>query len=308
MNRRSPSAPLLAAASLMLLACAASLPGETPGRGAVPQPASAAAVGGQRVFVCAHSFMIFTAKLLPPMAQAAGIAHVSAGQQMLGGSRVLQHWNLPDEKNVAKKALNEGRVDVITLSPHMLLPDEGIDNFTKLGLEHNPNLRVLVQASWPARDGTLRNDFKNEQRDHFTKEGLELMRTNHNTLWRARLEDQVKALNTAAGRDAVHIIPVSEAVITLREMVLENKVPGVTSQSSLFRDPLGHPQEIIALLVTYCHFACIYQRSPEGLPVPEPLRKFPQAEELNRVLQKLAWDTVVSYPMSGVKAGMEKRS
>src|SRR4051812_3210869 len=87
---------------------------------------------GPRVFVCAHSFMIFTARLLPPMAQAAGIPYVSAGQQMLGGSRVIQHWNLPDDKNPAKAALLAGKVDVLTVSPHILLPDEGIDNFTKL--------------------------------------------------------------------------------------------------------------------------------------------------------------------------------
>ena len=49
------------------------------------------------LLVTAHSFMIFTAKLLPAMSQAAGIPYVAAGQQMLGGSRVIQHWNLPDD-------------------------------------------------------------------------------------------------------------------------------------------------------------------------------------------------------------------
>src|SRR5438445_9199423 len=88
-----------------------------------------------RVFVCAHSFMIFTSKLLPPVAQAANFPYTAAGQQMIGGSRVIQHWDLPDEKNFAKAALREGRVDVLTLSPHRMLPDPGIDNFTKLGLE-----------------------------------------------------------------------------------------------------------------------------------------------------------------------------
>jgi len=63
-------------------------------------------VPATRVFVCGHSFMIFTAKLLP---------------------------------------------------------DEGIDNFTKLGLEENPDLRALVQASWPGSDGHW-NGCKNEQR------------------------------------------------------------------------------------------------------------------------------------------------
>lgn len=270
--------------------------------------AATAAVAGQRVFVCAHSFMIYTAKLLPPMAQSAGIAHVHAGQQMIGGSRVIQHWDLADDKNRAKEALRDGRVDVITLSPHMDLPDEGITNFTKLGLEKNPGLRVLLQASWPARDGHQDKGFKNEQRDATTLEQLKDMRVRHHDLWRTRLEEQARALNSAAGRDAVHIIPVSDAVISLREYIVQGKVPGITKQSTLFRDPLGHPEPVLATLVTYCHFATIYQRSPEGLPVPEQLEKQPQAEELNKLLQKLAWEAVVNYPMSGVKVEAAKRS
>ena len=34
----------------------------------------------------------------------------------IGGSRVIQHWDLPDDKNVAKKALLEGNVDVMTMN------------------------------------------------------------------------------------------------------------------------------------------------------------------------------------------------
>ncbi|RBP39580.1 hypothetical protein DES53_1097 [Roseimicrobium gellanilyticum] len=263
--------------------------------------AATATAVGQRVFVCAHSFMIYTAKLLPPMAQAAGIAHVNAGQQMIGGSKVIQHWELPDDKNRAKEALRSGNVDVITLSPHMLMPDPGITNFTKLGLEKNPKLRVLVQASWPARDGHPEKGFKNEERDALTLDGLNQMRIDHQTLWRSKLEDQVRSLNTAAGHDAVHIIPVSDAVFALREQVIKGTAPGIAKQSALFRDPLGHPLEVLATLVTYTHFAAIYQCSPEGLAVPEQLKNQPQAEELNRLLQKLAWEAVVNYPMSGVK-------
>lgn len=263
--------------------------------------AATAAIAGQRVFVCAHSFMIYTAKLLPPMAQAAGIAHVSAGQQMIGGSKVIQHWDLPDNQNRAKEALRSGNVDVITLSPHILMPDPGITNFTTLGLEKNPQLRVLVQASWPARDGHPEKGFKNEERDALTLEGLNQMRGDHRTLWLAKLEDQVRSLNIEAGHDAVHIVPVSDAVFALREQVIKGTAPGIAKQSALFRDPLGHPQPVLATLVTYTHFATIYQRSPEGLPVPEQLKNQPQAEELNKLLQKLAWEAVVNYPLSGVK-------
>jgi hypothetical protein len=279
-----------------------------PAEQAAAASATTAASAGVRVFVCAHSFMIYTAKLLPPMAQSAGVAHVHAGQQMIGGSRVIQHWNLPDDKNRAKEALREGRVDVITLSPHMELPDEGITNFTKLGLEKNTNLRVLLQASWPARDGHQDKGFKNEQRDAMTPEELKDMRTQHHSQWRTRLEEQARTLNTATGREAVHIIPVSDAVISLRECIVQGKAPGITRQSALFRDPLGHPEPVLATLVTYCHFATIYQRSPEGLPVPEQLKKQPQAEALNKLLQKLAWEAVVNYPMSGVTADTAKRS
>jgi hypothetical protein len=39
--------------------------------------------------------------------------HVSVGLSSIGGSRVIQHWDLEDEKHQAKKALTEGKVDVL---------------------------------------------------------------------------------------------------------------------------------------------------------------------------------------------------
>jgi hypothetical protein len=259
---------------------------------------------GQRVFVCAHSFMIFTSKLLPPMTQAAGVQYVPAGQQMIGGSRVIQHWNLPDDKNRAKAALLAGNVDVLTLSPHILLPDDGIDNFTKLGLEKNPKLHVYVQSSWPARDGVLDKPFRNEERNASTVESLRVMKEGHRARWLDALETQVRKLNQTVGHETVFIVPVSDAVFALRERIAQGTAPGLTQQTDLFRDDLGHPSETLAELVTYCHFAAIYGRSPEGLPVPAELRTRPRAEELNRVLQQLAWQAVSSYPMSGVKTAV----
>ena len=255
-----------------------------------------------RVFVCAHSFMIFTAKLLPSLAQAAGVSYASAGQQMIGGSRVLHHRNQPDEKNTAKAALREGKVDVLTLSPHLLLPDEGIDNFTKLGLEKNPALRVFVQASWPGFDGQPKETFKNEDRNSATVESLRVIRAALRERWLTALETQVRALNAAVGREAVHIIPVGDAVFALREHIAKGTAPGITQQTDLFRDPIGHPREPLAALVCYCHFAAITGRSPVGLPVPAELQKLPHAAELNTLLEQIAWDAVSGYPQSGVKA------
>jgi hypothetical protein len=265
------------------------------------QAADAVAPVGQRVFVCAHSFMLFTAKLLPPMADAAGIAHVNAGQQMIGGSRVIQHWNLPDAKNGAKTALREGKVDVLTLSPHTLLPDPGIDQFTQLGIEQNPALRVLVQASWPTYDGTSKKGFANPTRDAATVASLRTQRDAHNSGWLVNLEAQIRTLNATIGRPAVFLVPVSNAVFALRERIAEGRAPGLTRQTELFSDDLGHPRPPLAVLVTYCHFAAIYGRSPVGLTVPAALKENPEAEALNRLLQQLAWAAVTDHPLSGVR-------
>ncbi len=271
-------------------------------------PATSGLPPGPRVFVCAHSFMIFTATMLPKMAEAAGIGYQDAGRQMIGGSRTIQHWEVPDDKNLAKRVLREGSVDVLTLSPHMLLPDEGIDHFTKLGLEKNPKLRVLVQASWPARDGNLTGEFRNSMRNDATVESLRKMREMQREKWNTQLEAQVTALNTSAGKEAVFIVPVGDAVFALRERIIEGKAPGITKQADLFKDDLGHPMPPMSVLVTYCHFAAIYQRSPVGLPVPAALKDAPQAAELNALLQELAWEAVTRYPMSGVKAEAGKPS
>ncbi len=70
----------------------------------------------QRVFTCGHSFHVFVHRLVGEMAKAAGIQdHESVGISRIGDSRVIQHWDVPEEKNEAKAALRLGQVDVLTL-------------------------------------------------------------------------------------------------------------------------------------------------------------------------------------------------
>jgi hypothetical protein len=50
--------------------------------------------------------MWYAPKPLGEMVEAAGIkGHKLIGLQSLGASRTIQHWNLPDDKNQAKKGL-----------------------------------------------------------------------------------------------------------------------------------------------------------------------------------------------------------
>lgn len=107
---------------------------------------------GLRVFFASHSLMWYVPKPLGEMAESAGIqGHKLIGLQALGASKTLQHWNLTDDKNEAKQALASGKVDVLVLSP-ISFPDEGIENFVKLGLKSNPNMRFIVQLSWGGGD------------------------------------------------------------------------------------------------------------------------------------------------------------
>jgi hypothetical protein len=251
----------------------------------------------QRVFTCTHSFMVFTAQMGPAIARSAGITQVDAGVDMIGGSTCIQHWNMPDDRNKAKMALKAGNVDVLTLSPYYIMPDPGIEHYTRLGLERNPDLRVFVQASWPAFDSaeTTRHRPAQADRNNVTLEQLRTMRQAQNAGWRRTLEEQVAKLNQDLGRAVVRVIPVNDAVFTLRELVVQGRVPGITQQAELFKDDIGHPTTPLALLVTYCHFAAIHGKSPVGLPVPGSLRAHPHGQGLTTVLQEVAWGAVSGY-------------
>src|SRR6059058_4850458 len=73
---------------------------------------------GQRVFTCGHSFHVWVPGIVADLAKKAGILdHVQIGVSSIGGSKVIQHWNIADDKNKAKEALKTGKVDVLTLSP-----------------------------------------------------------------------------------------------------------------------------------------------------------------------------------------------
>jgi hypothetical protein len=228
------------------------------------------------------------------MTKAAGIeGHKLAGRQGIGGSRVIQHWELEDEKNTAKPALAGGQVDVFTMAAHVAIPDEGITKFTELGLAHNPNLRLLVQASWYPFDVPGERRIRdNSERDNAQIADLQAAVDE----WRTRLEAQVDELNEKHGRKAIFIVPVGDAVVKLRKLIVKGEYPGVKSQSELFRDPIGHGGAHIQALAAYCNFVAIYGFNPEGLPVA--------AADLDgaqrATLQNLAWETVSRYERSGV--------
>jgi hypothetical protein len=250
---------------------------------------------------------MFVYPMLEELARNAGIqGHANVGKSSIGGSRVIQHWNVPDAKNEARRLLKEGKIDVLTLSP-IWLPDEGIQNFVHLGLEHNPNLRITVQEYW------LPNDEYHPVYPLETKKGCDHNATSLEALRKAQAEYDrdlsavIESLNREAGKQAVLLVPVGQAAIALRERIVAGTAPGLKQQSDLFRDSWGHAQPPLQALSAYCHFAVIYRRNPTGLPVLTALEKLDGISDddkakLNKLLQELAWSAVTAHPLSGVAA------
>lgn len=270
---------------------------------------SSATPPGSRVFFASHSLMWYVPKPLGEMAEAAGIqGHELIGLQSLGASSTLQHWNLADDKNQAKAALQSGKVDVLIMSP-IAFPDEGIENYVKLGLEHNPNMRFIIQVSWGGGD-IDNQDFPKGAFDNVDKEKTpeQLSRLNERNIEAG--EAQADALNEkyGKGKKIVALVPSAQAMVTLRTKIASKAWPGLSKQRELFVDPV-HPSAPMEALNTYLHFAVLYGQSPVGLPMPTMLKNAKRDawdEAFNRSLQELAWETVTKYPYSLVTAVKEK--
>lgn len=290
---------------------------------AAAQESTAAITTGQQYFMATHSFNVFIGPNrrtsepgpLDLLAAEAGLeGHASLGIQMIGGSTPMQHWNQgngDDGQNLAKVALRAGGVDVFTMSPNALMPEEGIDLFGDLMIETNPQGRILVQNSWSAWDGngttgsvggTGAAGFTNEDHNSAAVETIQgwMDRLDAPGGYLERMRTQLAGINERAGRQMTYVVPSSFAVYRLRQEVVRGNVPGIELQSEIFVDGMGHPNVPIRNLVSYVWFASMYRQSPVGMTaLVDPSDPTSAARE--RLLQGIAWNAVVSEAMSGVE-------
>ncbi len=259
---------------------------------------------GRRVFYASHSLMWYVPEPLGELATAKGIAgHELLGLQKLGASRTLQHWNLPDTENLAKRALATGNVDVLVMSP-IQFPDEGVENFVRLGLQYNSRMHFLVQLSWGGGD-VDNQDFPkgawdNVDRDKSPEELEKLFVRNIQAG-----EAQADAINEkyGNGKKVLLLVPTAQALVELRSRIYRKEIPGLTDQGDLFVDP-AHPSAPLETLNAYLHFAVLYRRSPVGLPMPQLLRKANRDQwddTFNTTLQEIAWKSASHYSYAGIE-------
>jgi hypothetical protein len=277
---------------------------------------------GQKYFMATHSFNVFIGPNsgtgdVGPLAKLAGEAqlegHENLGVQMIGGSTPMQHWNQgdgDDSRNLAKVALRKGGVDVFTMSPNAIMPEEGIDLFADLMMQTNPEGRILVQNSWSAWDGTGTTasvggngapDFSLEDHDLATLEDIQgwIDRLHEEGGYLDRMRAQLQGINERAGHELAFVVPAADAVYRLRQEVVLGRIPGVDKQSELFVDGMGHPAAPIVNLVTYVWFTTMYRQPASGLTaLVDP--NDATSPERERLLQQIAWEAVAAEPMSGL--------
>ena len=281
---------------------------------------------GQKYVMATHSFNVFigprtnrqTGETSPgplaALAEEAGKAgHANLAVQMIGGSTPMQHWNQgngDDSQNIAKVVLHKGGVDVFTMSPNSIMPEDGIDLFGDLLIQTNPQSRLMVQNSWSAWDGygstasvggSGGNGFVDADRDNATLDTIDawLETLQGEDEYLDRLRGQLTGINHRANRAMASVVPSSIAVYNLRKQIIKGNVAGINRQSEVFRDPIGHGAQPVMNVVTYTWFAAMYRQSPVGLQALVD-RSDPSSAERELLLQKIAWNAVVGEPMSGV--------
>jgi len=217
-----------------------------------------------------------------------------------------------DKKNVLVK----GEFDVIYLGfVQLAQPIEALDQMTTMALKYKPDCRIYLQHAWASGGGNWAPGDRSSIGTLRDDDDLAAIQVEWDKR-RKKLEDKVDEINKQHGKQVVFIIPLADAVMKMRQMVAAGKLPSVTKQSQLFwdnnetRNRDDHAAHQTVVLAMYCAHAAIYRKSPEGLKVSSPdgfywgpkaeRGKVPVNDAQHAILQKLAWETVSTYPYAGV--------
>jgi len=256
-------------------AAAGGAPTKAAGKGAPP--------AGVRIAIDGNSWSVWPSMLLP-LAKAAGIQ----GQM--------------DVSKDAKQRLETGEIDVVAYGHNGGSAGEINGRVTKIvepGLKANPNFRMYYQASWVG-EGTAGRRIN--AKDDYDTTKIDDLQAATDRLRKAH-EVFADGLNQTMGKRAVFVVPLGDAVVKLRALIVAGKFPGVKRQSEIFNDAMPHPGALLASLSAYCHFAAIY-RIPPPAAVPPPEGADQAAKDAyarEALLRQIAWETVSEYPYAGLK-------
>lgn len=315
------SAHCCALAGVWLTMLTGTVPAEPPAATAVAEKPVAAGQSGATPTGGRVGYTLILWGCEDPVIKALGIE----GHKTLGGP-YLGTWH--DIKGA--KAIGKGRLDglergdfdmLLVATPHCYPGAEpwagamGLESTPAIlataGSKNNPNFRLVWQTwFWP-----------HEEVRGSKKMSLALSSRSVAPERIADLEKLAGEVNEKLGRQVMVISPAGEAVRDLVTMVAEGKFPGISEPFDLWVNAdMWQPGLHIRSLIAYVNVATMYGVSPIGsnpdfsgltfgggkAPKGTVADLTPITDEQRAILQRIAWDAVTRFPVSGVKAAPAK--
>ncbi len=229
------------------------------------------------------------------------------GKSTVPGSLIKARWETPVGYDAPDARLNINNWQLLSITERVPLAYQGGNTqqwYVDLIQEQKHYLSLFVNNAWI--NGNHGNGAPTLLWTTWTNID------NSNGPWRQmldiqgeefeRMQDYANA-NKPSNAPHVYIIPGHKMMAKLYDDIQLNKVPGITNINQFFSDNI-HTNELGAYAVSMIHYACIFNRSPVGLPanlLPNAPANTPiPSPELAIYLQTMIWEVVTNYPRTGI--------
>jgi hypothetical protein len=208
-------------------------------------------ITGYRTLLIGHSFFNPYALALPSHATRAGFTDHNQSRFFSGGASGAPQalWENANKRAQIQAVLDSGDIELFGMTYHPEYPSiEGYQNWVNYALEKNPDTRFFIAMPWiptPASFDTLA----------------------YENLWHqvhpAIMHSFIDTLRSEHPGVDFYCIPYGQSAVELRNLFSAGNLPEVTtlvsnSANAIYRDTLGHPDDILIALGELVWLRAIY--------------------------------------------------
>ena len=223
-----------------------------------------------------HSFFRPFAEGMPALAEQAGIERHEQAIVFSGGANGAPEalWNNASKRADIQAVLDGGDIELFAMTYHPDYPTlTGYRNWIDYALERNPDTRIALALPWLTQPHTYESD-------------------EYEALWK---DFNVSTFQAGADRlrqlypeTEIFIIPYGQAAVELRKLLAAGELPEVEvvtsrTQPAIFRDDLGHANQMLVDLGRLVWLRSIYGIDLDTIPAPEGYET-----DLNSLAQAIA--------------------
>ena len=273
--------------------------------GSNQEPSGYPTGSGLRIVGTGHSWMRPGYGTLPHIARAAGFEQrmrLNTRGGEAGGARMM--WELENGVLSSKgkpfpvcmAAIATGQWDVMMWGSYTNDRPEYYFGWIEFCLKYNPRMEFYRFNGWP------------QWADGFGEGDREPRIENYRAFANKRSQAVTTKLMAEIDKrypGKVHVLPTNEAMLLALELYFQGKLHGIKGLNrrvdgkspSIWSDG-GHLGKGMNWLEGYVFYATLYKRSPELIKSSPPEKVL--SVELDKVFRKIAWQSVVNNPLSGV--------